>query len=325
MNQNNPQPEPQSIKPMGGEGFISPIDSQQPEQPQPPNPQMETAKTIDALSVPGKGILAADESTSTIQKRFESVGVESTPESRHHYRQALFSTEGLEQYIGGVILFDETIRNEETIAPLRDKGIQLGIKVDKGVQSYREQQGGCCGNENKTFSESITEGLDGLSKRLVEYKDLGATFAKWRAVLSPRTARDVIEINNLFLTVYAKKCQDIGIVPIVEPEILMEGDHPMFASYQATDFVDKAVTNLNSINQMGSLPWYVSFSFGRELQGPALKSWANSSVEEAQKELVKRASDCSSACLGQLTADTPVQPEELSVPIVGLPASMAGP
>ena len=396
MNQNNPQPEPQSIKPMGGGGgLISPIDSQQPEQPQPPNPQMETAKTIDALSVPGKGILAADESTPTIQKRFESVGVESTPESRHHYRQALFSTEGLEQYIGGVILFDETIRNEETIAPLRDKGIQLGIKVDKGVQSYREQQGGCCGNENKTFSESITEGLDGLSERLVEYKDLGATFAKWRAVLSPRTARDVIEINNLFLTVYAKKCQDIGIVPIVEPEILMEGDHPMFASYQATDFVlgnlfakfreygvnidsvilkpnmvlagydapdeqqppieqvadatlhclkkcvpasvrmiaflsggqpdGKAVTNLNSINQMGSLPWYVSFSFGRELQGPALKSWANSSVEEAQKELIKRASDCSSACLGQLTADTPVQPEELSVPIVGLPASMAGP
>ena len=112
MNQNNPQSQsqPEPIKPMGGEGLspmsISSQELEQPPQPEAPHPQMEIVKTIDALAVPGKGILAADESIPTIQKRFESVGVESTPESRHHYRHSLFSSEGLEQYISGVILFD---------------------------------------------------------------------------------------------------------------------------------------------------------------------------------------------------------------------------
>ena len=121
MNQITPQPES-----MGGHSV---------NEPEPVNPQVEISQTLDVLSVPGKGILAADESTPTIKKRFESVGVESTPETRHHYRHSLFSSEGLENYISGVILYDETIRNLETTEPLRNKGIQLGIKVDKGVQS----------------------------------------------------------------------------------------------------------------------------------------------------------------------------------------------
>ena len=359
------------------------------------NQTLDNLATLEKLAFQGKGILAADESLPTIEKRFTSVGVESTPESRHHYRHTIFSSEDLEKYISGVILFDETIRNNETIQPLIDKGIQIGIKVDKGVKSYREQ-GACCGS-NEPFVETLTEGLDGLSYRLEEYKEFGATFAKWRAVLSPRSGRDTIEINNLFLAIYAQKCQALNIVPIVEPEILMDGEHPLYASYQTTDFVlsnmfekfreygvdiesiilkpnmvvagydfkdekqivttehvaestlhclkksvpacvrmiaflsggqpdGNAVINLNAINQIGNNPWYLSFSFGRELQGPALKSWATSSVEETQKELIKRASDCSSACLGQLAVDdVPVKLEEAPVSVMGLPASMAGP
>ena len=352
------------------------------------NPQQETQETLNSIVFEGKGILAADESTPTIEKRFASVSVESTPESRHHYRNTIFSSDGLENFISGVILFDETIRNPETVQPLIDKGIKLGIKVDKGAKPYREQ-GACCGS-NKPFVETITEGLDGLSERLKEYKTLGASFAKWRAVLAPKSSRDVIEINNMFLAIYAKKCQELGIVPIVEPEVLMDGEHPMYASYQTTDFVindmfsklreygvdadslilkpnmivsgytskeeqkatteqvaeatihclkksvpacvrmiaflsggqadGTAVTNLNAINQVGNLPWYTSFSFGRELQGPALKAWASVSVEESQKEIIKRASECSSASLGQYVAPEKEVVEQVQT--TGFPASM---
>jgi len=356
------------------------------------NNEQNISVTLDKLAFQGKGILAADESSPTIEKRFSSVGVESTPESRHHYRHTIFSSEGLEKYISGVILFDETIRNRETVQPLIDKGIQIGIKVDKGAKSFREQ-GACCGS-NEPFVETITEGLDGLSERLKEYKEFGATFAKWRAVLSPKSSRDVIEINNLFLAIYAKKCQELDIVPIVEPEVLMDGEHPMYASYQTTDFVisnmfekfreygvdvesiilkpnmvvsgydfknekqmptvdqmaeatthclkksvpacvrmvaflsggqpdGDAVINLNAINQVGNNPWYLSFSFGRELQGPALKAWASTTIEEAQKLIVARAEECSSACLGQFTSPIPdvVEPVE-PVQQMSFPASM---
>ena len=158
-----------------------------------------------------KGILAADESSPTIQKRFDSVGVDSTPSTRHKYRHALFSTDKLEDYIGGVILFDETIRNEETIAPLKEKGICLGIKVDKGAKPYDEIGG------------MLTEGLDGLAERLREYRSLGAEFAKWRAVIAIDDTDACIIANAWTLARYAKRCQDEGIVPIVEPEVIMDG------------------------------------------------------------------------------------------------------
>ena len=171
-----------------------------------------------------KGILAADESSPTIKKRLESVGVESTEESRHSYRYNLFSTERLENYIGGVILFDETIRNEKTIEPLIDKGICLGIKVDKGVKPY-------------DANGFLTEGLDGLSSRLHEYKRLGAEFAKWRAVLNIQDSDACIIANAWTLARYAKKCQDEGIVPIVEPEVIMDGEHHIAGSQYFTNKV----------------------------------------------------------------------------------------
>tara|TARA_R110002020_G_scaffold249581_2_gene463523 strand:+ start:1434 stop:2387 length:954 start_codon:yes stop_codon:yes gene_type:complete len=172
----------------------------------------------------GKGILAADESLPTITKRLESVGVDSTEGSRHSYRCNLFSTEGLENYIGGVILFDETIRNEKTIQPLVDKGICLGIKVDKGAKPYGP-------------NGLLTEGLDGLSSRLHEYKQLGAEFAKWRAVLNVQDSDACIIANAWTLARYAKKCQDQGIVPIVEPEVLMSGGHHISISLKFTEKV----------------------------------------------------------------------------------------
>ena len=167
--------------------------------------------TIDRLCVRGKGILAADESTPTIKKRFDSVGIDSTEGTRHSYRHTLFSADGLEDYISGIILYDETIRNSDTIAPVLDK-IPLGIKVDKGAKPYGE----CC---------KLTEGLDGLTERLRVYKDLGAEFAKWRAVINVRDSGSCILANAWNLARYAKKCQLEGIVPIVEPEIIMDGFH----------------------------------------------------------------------------------------------------
>jgi len=171
-----------------------------------------------------KGILAADESFPTIEKRLASVGVDSTEGSRHSYRYNLFSTEGLENYIGGVILFDETIRSQKTIEPLLEKGICIGIKVDKGAAPY-DLQG------------LLTEGLDGLSARLYEYKQLGAEFAKWRAVLNVGGSDACVIANAWTLARYAKRCQDEGIVPIVEPEVLMSGKHHIIDSLWFTEKV----------------------------------------------------------------------------------------
>jgi fructose-bisphosphate aldolase class I len=177
--------------------------------------------TINKLvSLDGRGILAADESNPTMQNRLDSVKIECTEENRHTYRRTLFSTEGLEKYINGIILFDETIRNCETIAPLLDTNIVLGIKVDKGAKPY-DKIGG-----------KLTEGLDGLPERLEEYKKLGAGFAKWRAVLRVSDTDQCIIANAWTLARYAKKCQAIGLIPIVEPEVLMNGNHHILeASY----------------------------------------------------------------------------------------------
>src|SRR5918912_953104 len=178
--------------------------------------------TARELVAEGKGILAADESSGTIKKRFDSIGVESTEENRRLYRQLLFTTEGAEDYISGVILFDETIRqsaSDGTPFPqlLSSKGIVPGIKVDKGAKPLALSE-----------DETITEGLDGLRARLEEYRGLGARFAKWRATYSiggGRPSEYCVWTNAHALARYAALCQEAGIVPIVEPEVLQDGTH----------------------------------------------------------------------------------------------------
>ncbi len=186
----------------------------------------------------GKGILAADESTGTIKKRFDSIGIESTEDTRRAYRELLFTTEGAEEFIGGVILFDETIRqraSDGTPFPelLESKGIVPGIKVDTGAKPLALAEG-----------ETVTEGLDGLRERLTEYRALGARFAKWRAVIT--IGKDLpseycLWTNAHALARYAALCQESGLVPIVEPEVLMDGDHSIERSFHVTSHTLHAV------------------------------------------------------------------------------------
>jgi fructose-bisphosphate aldolase class I len=184
-----------------------------------------------ALVAPGKGILAADESTGTIEKRFKSIDVESTEENRRNYRNLLFTTEGVEDFISGVILYDETIRqstNDGTPFPqlLAERGIIPGIKVDKGAKDLANAPG-----------ETITEGLDGLRERLEEYRELGARFTKWRAVISIGSgipSEYCLWTNAHALARFAGLSQEAGLVPIVEPEVLMEGEHTIERSFDVT-------------------------------------------------------------------------------------------
>jgi len=181
----------------------------------------------------GKGILAADESTPTCDKRFDSIGVEKNFNNRNEYRDLLFNTPDIEKYISGVILFDETIRQSTTCDKsipftelLKSKGIIPGIKVDTGAKDF-------AGFKN----EKITEGLDGLRDRLKEYYEMGARFAKWRAVITigetiPSDA--CIHSNANGLARYASLCQENGLVPIVEPEVLMDGSHTIEDCYDVT-------------------------------------------------------------------------------------------
>jgi len=188
----------------------------------------ETAK---ALVAPGKGILAADESSGTIKKRFDSINVESTEENRRVYRQMLFTTPGVSEHISGVILFDETIRqsaDDGTPYPklLADQGIIPGIKVDTGAKPLAGSPG-----------ETVTEGLDGLRERLAEYKELGAHFAKWRATYSitdELPTQYCFDVNAHALARYAALCQEADIVPIVEPEVLMDGTHTIERAAEVT-------------------------------------------------------------------------------------------
>jgi fructose-bisphosphate aldolase, class I len=149
--------------------------------------------TITKLSASGKGILAADESTPTMEKRFSKAGISNTEKNRHEYRRMIFSTDSLDEYISGIILFDETIRNYETVEPLLHTDIVLGVKVDRGAKSY-DKAGG-----------KLTEGLDGLSERLKEYKEFGVKFAKWRAVLNMDDTDACIIANAWTLARYAKR------------------------------------------------------------------------------------------------------------------------
>lgn len=198
----------------------------------------ELEDIAQAMVAPGKGIIAIDESTGTIKKRFDAVGVECTEENRRAYREMLLTAPNLGQHISGAILYDETIRQSTKAGVpftkvMADAGILPGIKVDKGAHPLA----GCPG-------ELITEGLDGLRGRLEEYAKLGAKFAKWRAVIN--IGEDIptgtcIESNAHALARYAALCQEQGLVPMVEPEVLMDGDHDIEVCYDVTEATLRAL------------------------------------------------------------------------------------
>ncbi|GJD07575.1 Probable fructose-bisphosphate aldolase 3, chloroplastic [Galdieria sulphuraria] len=293
---------------------------------------VETARSIAS---PGKGILAVDESTKTIGKRLASIGVENTEENRQAYRELLFTCEGLGQYISGAILFEETLyqnaRNGKSFVDcLRGVGVIPGIKVDKGLSPLP-------GGE---AIETWCTGLDGLSERAAAYYKQGARFAKWRAVLqiSPETPTELcVQENARGLARYAKTVQEQGLVPIIEPEILMDGDHDIERTAQVQEHVLATVykeCDSNGVLLEGSLlkpnmtvpgadckrqfllqylelcsfpviqrrgPWSLSFSYGRALQQSCLKSWKGKqeNVKAAQEALLARARANSKANLGK--------------------------
>jgi len=189
-------------------------------------------ETANALVAPGKGILAADESSGTIKQRFDSISVKSSEETRRDYRELLFRSEGVGEYISGVILYDETIRQDAAdgtpmVRVLQDQGVILGIKADTGGRPLAGAPG-----------EQVTEGLDGLRDRLAEYYKLGARFAKWRGIFAigdGTPSRYCLEVNSHALARYAALSQEAGLVPIVEPEVLMDGDHGIERCFEATE------------------------------------------------------------------------------------------
>ncbi len=327
--------------------------------------------TAKAMVAPGKGILAIDESTSTCAKRFEALGVECTEATRRAYRGLLVSAPGINEAISGMILYDETLRqaNDAGLSyaeVLLDAGMIPGIKVDTGAKPLAMFPG-----------ESITEGLDGLRERLVEYKNLGAGFAKWRAVITIGEGMPsdfCIEANSHALARYAALCQEADIVPMVEPEILMDGAHTIEECYAVTERVlkelfkqmnahkvalegailkismvlsgkkcpvqadaatvarmtaqclkenvpanlagvvflsggqspEQSTEHLNIMNRDHSpLPWPLSFSYGRGIQGPALELWAQDqqgSYAKAQEVLVHWSKMNGQAALGKYNA-----------------------
>lgn len=330
--------------------------------------QEELNTTIKDLVCPNKGILAADESTGTISKRFATIQVENNEQNRHDYRSLLFTTPNLNKYISGVILFEETLdqnTDTQTLLPafLQAQSIVPGIKVDKGLIELANTEG-----------EKVTQGLDGLHERLAVYKSKGARFAKWRNVYSisdcaPSFA--TLQSGAELLARYAALCQRLGIVPIVEPEVLMDGNHSIEQCAEVTEIVlhelfralfvhqvqleqillkpnmvlpgkdcaqkssaeeiaqytisvlrnhvpaavpsinflsggqtpIEATLNLNAINSVNSQPWQLSFSYGRALQEPALKSWIGKTQNnvKVQQALLKRAKLNSVAISGGYT------------------------
>ena len=329
----------------------------------------QMTQTAAAMVATGKGILAIDESLPSIKKRFDTINIESTEENRRAYRELLITAPGGEEFISGMILFDETLRQQTRDGvpfpqALIAKGIMPGIKVDTGAKALARHPG-----------EKVTEGLDGLRDRLAEYRDLGARFAKWRAVITIGDhipSNGCIEANAHALARYAALCQDAGIVPMVEPEVLMDADNDIDVCYRATEKTLRTVFNalyeqrvalehtilktnmvisgkkcplqagvpevaektvrcllstvpaalpgivflsggqsatlatahLNAMNRNhDGLPWPLSFSYGRALQEPCLKTWAGNSANfsAAQAALLHREKCNSLACLGQYT------------------------
>jgi fructose-bisphosphate aldolase class I len=327
---------------------------------------IELESTINKLAAKGKGILAADESTPTITKRFQAVGIESSDETRRAYRELLMTTPGCNQFIAGVILFEETLNQKTSQGipfpeALKSLGILPGIKVDKGLVHLAN-----------AGTDQITQGLDGLAERLIEYKSKGACFAKWRAVyaISNTTPSQLaIETNAEVLARYAAICQEQGIVPIVEPEVLIDGDHTIARCEEVSEAALQAVFNalnrhkvkleyivlkpsmvingkacpqkasvkevaeatirvlkrtvpgavptinflsggqtseqstahLNAMNQLGNLPWNLSFSYARALQDYCMKTWAGQTknIPAAQAAFQKRAKLNSLAATGK--------------------------
>lgn len=320
----------------------------------------------------GKGILAADESAPTCKKRFDSIDVESNELNRNIYRDMLFTSPGMENFVSGVILFDETLRQstmKDNIAfpdYLKSLGVIPGIKVDKGAHLLAGSK-----------DEKVTEGLDGLNERLKEYYNLGARFAKWRAVITigdSAPSNACISVNAHGLARYAALCQENGLVPIVEPEIIMDGNHTIEESLVVTEKVlhttfnelysqnvqlegmilkpnmvlsgyncskqasvqevaEKTVTvlkrcvpsavpgiaflsggqtdedataHLNAMNKIlgDNRPWNLTYSYGRALQAPALKTWSGetNNIPEAQKAFLKRAKLNSLASKGEYSS-----------------------
>jgi fructose-bisphosphate aldolase class I len=246
----------------------------------------ELHKIACAMVAPGKGLLAADESSSTIKKRFDAIGVESTADSRRDYRELLFrSGEAMSKYVSGVILYDETIRQKAKdgtalVALIQLSGAIPGIKVDKGAKPLASCPG-----------EQVTEGLDGLRERLIEYRELGARFAKWRAVIDIGPgipSYTCIAANAQALGRYAALCQEQDIVPIVEPEVLMDGAHDMDRCYQATEFVLKE-TFQQLYYQRIALEGMV---LKPNMVVPGKKSGQRASVEEVAERTLKLLKNC---------------------------------
>jgi fructose-bisphosphate aldolase class I len=234
----------------------------------------------------GKGILAADESSSTIKKRFDAIGVASTEDNRRDYRELLFrSSEAMKKYISGVILFDETTRQKAKdgtplVTLIAEAGAIPGIKVDAGAKPLPFCPG-----------ETITEGLDGLAGRLKEYYDLGARFAKWRAVIDIGAgipSYTAIRTNAHALARYAALCQEAKIVPIVEPEVLMDGDHDIARCYEVTEFVLKE-TFQELYYQRIRLEGMV---LKPNMVVPGKKSAKKASVEEVAEKTVRLLKSC---------------------------------
>ena len=228
----------------------------------------------------GKGILAADESNPTCGKRFDSIGVESTEDNRRDYREMLFRSSGMKGNIGGVILFDETIRQKAKNGTLltniiSDQGALSGIKVDKGLQPIGESE------------EAITVGLDGLNERLKEYFAMGAKFTKWRAVIKigeGMPTDECIDSNMKALADYAKLVQDNGMVPIVEPEVLMDGSHSIEDCFDATDRSLKSLfahLEANNVNIKATL-----------LKPNMVLSGSTASTQASIHEVAQRTLDC---------------------------------
>jgi fructose-bisphosphate aldolase class I len=246
----------------------------------------ELHKIACAMVTPGKGLLAADESSGTIKKRFDAVGIESTPESRRDYRELLFrSSEAMSKYVSGVILYDETIRQKAKdgtalVALIQQSGAIPGIKVDKGSKPLAACPG-----------EKVTEGLDGLRERLAEYRELGARFAKWRAVIDigPGIPSHTCVVANAHaLGRYAALCQEQDIVPIVEPEVLMDGAHDMDRCYQVTEFVLKE-TFEQLYEQRIALEGMV---LKPNMVVPGKKSGQRASAEEVAERTLKLLKNC---------------------------------
>lgn len=326
----------------------------------------ELELTMSKLTAKGKGILAADESTATITKRFQAIGIECTEDTRRVYRETLITTSHFNQFIAGVILYEETL-NQKTSKGitfpelLKKDGVLPGIKVDKGLVHLAN-----------SLDENVTQGLDGLQERLVEYKSKGACFTKWRAVyaISDKTPSALaIKTNADVLARYAAICQEQSMVPIVEPEVLIDGTHTLAKCEEVSEPVfhevfnalyrhnvkleyivlkpsmvisgkscsqkasvdevakatirilrrtvpgavptinflsggqtpEQATAHLNAMNQLGSLPWNVSFSYARALQDYCMKIWLGQAknIPAAQQAFYKRAKLNSLAALGE--------------------------